>query len=102
MIRIPHESGRPVAVLGLGKSGLTAARALTASGAEVWAWDDDAAKRTALATTDLYACDWTFGTMYALHLTPNGSARSSCCSAPSRTPATSASPAPTANPPPPP
>ncbi len=59
MIRIPHESGRPVAVLGLGKSGLTAARALTASGAEVWAWDDDAAKRTALATTDLYACDWT-------------------------------------------
>ena len=59
MIRIPHESGRPVAVLGLGKSGLTAARALAASGAEVWAWDDDAAKRTQLATTDLYACDWT-------------------------------------------
>ena len=25
MIRIPHEPGRPVAVLGLGKSGLTAA-----------------------------------------------------------------------------
>ena len=59
MIRIPHESGRPVAVLGLGKSGLTAARALIASGAEVWAWDDDAAKRTALPTTDLYASDWT-------------------------------------------
>jgi UDP-N-acetylmuramoylalanine--D-glutamate ligase len=59
MIRIPHESGRPVAVLGLGKSGLTAARALAASGAEVWAWDDDAAKRTALPTTDLYASDWT-------------------------------------------
>jgi len=59
MIRIPHESGRPVAVLGLGKSGLTAARALAASGAEVWAWDDDAAKRNALPTTDLYACDWT-------------------------------------------
>ena len=59
MIRIPHESGRPVAVLGLGKSGLTAARARAASGAEVWAWDDDAAKRTQLPTTDLYACDWT-------------------------------------------
>ena len=59
MIRIPHESGRPVAVLGLGNSGLTAARALAASGADVWAWDDDAAKRTQLATTDLYACDWT-------------------------------------------
>jgi len=58
MIRIPHEPGRPVAVLGLGKSGLVAARALAASGAEVWAWDDDAAKRAAIATTDLYACDW--------------------------------------------
>jgi UDP-N-acetylmuramoylalanine--D-glutamate ligase len=58
MIRIPHESGRPVAVLGLGKSGLNAARALAASGAEVWAWDDDAAKRSAVPTTDLYACDW--------------------------------------------
>jgi UDP-N-acetylmuramoylalanine--D-glutamate ligase len=58
MIRIPHEPGRPVAVLGLGKSGLVAARALAASGAEVWAWDDDAAKRREIATTDLYDCDW--------------------------------------------
>ena len=58
MIRIPHEPGRPVAVLGLGKSGLTAARALAASGAEVWAWDDDEARRKALPATDLYACDW--------------------------------------------
>jgi UDP-N-acetylmuramoylalanine--D-glutamate ligase len=58
MIRIPHEPGRPVAVLGLGKSGLVAARALAASGAEVWAWDDDTAKRAAIATTDLYNCDW--------------------------------------------
>ncbi len=58
MIRIPHEPGRPVAVFGLGKSGLVAARALAASGAEVWAWDDDENKRKSLATTDLYACDW--------------------------------------------
>ena len=58
MIRIPHEPGRPVAVLGLGKSGLVAARALAASGTEVWAWDDDAIKRKALSTTDLYKCDW--------------------------------------------
>jgi UDP-N-acetylmuramoylalanine--D-glutamate ligase len=58
MIRIPYESGRPVAVLGLGKSGLNAARALAASGAEVWAWDDDAGKRSAMPATDLYACDW--------------------------------------------
>ena len=58
MIRIPHQGGRPVAVLGLGKSGLVAAQALAASGAEVWAWDDDADKRQAIAATDLYACDW--------------------------------------------
>jgi UDP-N-acetylmuramoylalanine--D-glutamate ligase len=58
VIPIPHEPGRPIAVLGLGKSGLTAARALAASGAEVWAWDDDPAKRTALAMTNLYDCDW--------------------------------------------
>jgi UDP-N-acetylmuramoylalanine--D-glutamate ligase len=58
MIRIPHEPGRPVAVLGLGKSGLVAARALAASGTEVWAWDDDEMKRKALSTTDLYRCDW--------------------------------------------
>ena len=59
MIRIPHEPRRPVAVLGLGKSGLVAARALAASGAEVWAWDDDEARRTTIATTDLYRADWT-------------------------------------------
>ena len=43
-----------MAVLGLGKSGLATARALSASGVEVWAWDDaadardlvDKAKRT--------------------------------------------------------
>jgi UDP-N-acetylmuramoylalanine--D-glutamate ligase len=58
MIRIPHQGGRPVAVLGLGKSGLAAAQALAASGAEIWAWDDDAEKRQAIAATDLYACDW--------------------------------------------
>ena len=58
MIRIPHEKGRPIAVLGLGRSGLNAARALAASGAQVWAWDDDEAKRSAMPTIDLYACDW--------------------------------------------
>ncbi len=35
----------PVAVLGLGKSGLAAARALQQCGVEVWAWDDAAAAR---------------------------------------------------------
>ncbi len=35
----------PVAVLGLGKSGLASATALLAAGIETWAWDDTAAAR---------------------------------------------------------
>ncbi len=58
-------AGRPVAVLGLGSSGLAAARALVASSIEVWAWDDAAdARNTAagvpivdLATADLGAVE---------------------------------------------
>lgn len=38
-------AGTPIAVLGLGKSGLSAARALHQSGADVRAWDDDPARR---------------------------------------------------------
>lgn len=40
MIEVQGVSGRRVAVLGLGRSGLSAARALMAGGAEVVAWDD--------------------------------------------------------------
>ena len=58
MIRVPHAPGRPVAVLGLGKAGLAAAKALAASGAEVWAWDDDPGKRGDLPTMDLARIDW--------------------------------------------
>jgi UDP-N-acetylmuramoylalanine--D-glutamate ligase len=57
-------AGAPIAVLGLGKSGLSAARALHESGADVRAWDDDPARRAAaqddgmalvdLATADLH------------------------------------------------
>ncbi len=55
--------GLTVAVLGLGKSGLSAARALVAGGAEVWAWDDNEASRTraaaeGLTLVDLHDCDW--------------------------------------------
>jgi UDP-N-acetylmuramoylalanine--D-glutamate ligase len=62
-IRIPAMAGRTVALLGLAKSGLSAARALTASGAEVWAWDDDPARRDAaqaagVPLVDLQGCDW--------------------------------------------
>jgi UDP-N-acetylmuramoylalanine--D-glutamate ligase len=56
-------AGIPVAVLGLGKSGMVAARALKESGAEVWAWDDSADRRKAaeaegLSIVDLRTCDW--------------------------------------------
>ena len=56
-------AGTPIAVLGLGKSGLSAARALHEGGADIRAWDDDPARRAAaqeggmplvdLATADL-------------------------------------------------
>ena len=63
MIDLFYFSGLPVAVLGLGKSGLVAAEALARSGAEVWAWDDDPARREAAAArdvpiVDLEGCDW--------------------------------------------
>ena len=56
-------AGQTVAVMGLARSGLAAARALAAGGARVWAWDDDggARKNSAVAglpPTDLHAADW--------------------------------------------
>ena len=47
MIPVRGFEGATVAVLGLGRSGLTAARALRAGGAEVVAWDDGAGGRGA-------------------------------------------------------
>jgi UDP-N-acetylmuramoylalanine--D-glutamate ligase len=52
-----------IAVLGLGKSGLSTARALKAAGADVWAWDDnESARATAEASeiplVDLTKVDW--------------------------------------------
>ena len=63
MIRIPDIDGTPIAVLGLGISGLAAAKALAGSGAELLAWDDDEARREAakqdgVRLADLYSCDW--------------------------------------------
>ena len=49
--------GYPVAVLGLGRSGLITARALHASGAEVWAWDDDSERRAAAAAEQIPIID---------------------------------------------
>ena len=63
MIEVFPFAGLPVAVFGLGRSGLSAARALAAGGAEVWAWDDCAGSRDRAAAAgvtlvDLYGCDW--------------------------------------------
>jgi UDP-N-acetylmuramoylalanine--D-glutamate ligase len=62
MIEVHAMAGQPVAVMGLGKSGLAAARALVAGEAQVWAWDDSAGRREAAAAAgiplvDLYRQD---------------------------------------------
>ncbi|MDU8911163.1 UDP-N-acetylmuramoyl-L-alanine--D-glutamate ligase [Aestuariicoccus sp. MJ-SS9] len=58
MIEVRGYEGRTVAVLGLGRSGLSAARALGAGGADVVVWDDtprarDAAEAEGFAVRDL-------------------------------------------------
>ena len=58
MIDLGLFAGKPVAVMGLARSGLAAARALAAGGAEVRAWDDSeqgrkAARREGLPLVDL-------------------------------------------------
>lgn len=49
MIPVPAYRGRNVAVLGLARSGLSAARALAAGGARPFGWDDDAGARARAA-----------------------------------------------------
>ncbi len=63
MINVTSFANKPVGVLGLGRSGLSAVRALAAGGAEVWAWDDEEATRNkamaeGVELTDLYKSDW--------------------------------------------
>jgi UDP-N-acetylmuramoylalanine--D-glutamate ligase len=63
MLPVPSMQGRIVAVLGLGRSGLSASHALAASGALVWAWDDDEGRRARAAAAgvpivDLGICNW--------------------------------------------
>ena len=62
-IELPFFNTLPVAVLGLGKSGLAAARVLKDSGAEVWAWDDNEdvrarAREQGIPIVDLQGCNW--------------------------------------------
>ena len=63
MIPVRGFEGRKVAVFGLGRSGLTSARALKAGGAEPVLWDENAASREAAVAEgfpleDLRIADW--------------------------------------------
>ncbi|HEX6114600.1 MAG TPA: UDP-N-acetylmuramoyl-L-alanine--D-glutamate ligase [Geminicoccaceae bacterium] len=56
-------AGKTAAVLGLGRTGRSACRALAESGARVWAWDDDPECRSEAAAAgvpivDLEICNW--------------------------------------------
>ncbi len=57
MIEIYPFAGYPVGVLGLGRSGLATARALMASGADVWAWDDNEDRRAEARAADVPLVD---------------------------------------------
>lgn len=62
MIKLTFLADQTVAVLGLGLTGMAAARALLESGATVWAWDDktetrEAAVAAGMSLVDLYQCD---------------------------------------------
>ena len=62
MIDVFPFAGFPVALMGLGKSGMASAKALLASGAEVWAWDDSQERRAEaeaahIPLVDLYEKD---------------------------------------------
>jgi UDP-N-acetylmuramoylalanine--D-glutamate ligase len=60
MIAVPGFERRKVAVLGLARSGLAAAKALAAGGAEVLAWDDSEKTRAAAASevgAEISLCD---------------------------------------------
>ena len=63
MIPVPGFEGRRIAVFGLGRSGLTAARALQAGGALPVLWDDSVSSRMqaeaeGFVVEDLTAADW--------------------------------------------
>ena len=63
MIPVRGFEGKTVAVFGLARTGLAAARALVAGGAEVALWDENAERRAAaeaegLPVVDLTKADW--------------------------------------------
>jgi len=73
MIPITEYAGKDVAVYGLGRTGLSAAKALKAGGARVHAWDDNEESRAkaeavGIALSDINKRDWQ--TFAALVLSP--------------------------------
>jgi UDP-N-acetylmuramoylalanine--D-glutamate ligase len=63
MLAVPSMHDKTVAVLGLGRSGLSVCRALAESGARTWAWDDAYERRASAAAAgmpivDLALCNW--------------------------------------------
>jgi UDP-N-acetylmuramoylalanine--D-glutamate ligase len=63
VIGLASMADKTAAVLGLGRTGRSASRALAASGARVWAWDDDPERRREAAASgipivDLDTCNW--------------------------------------------
>ena len=74
MFLLPQAKGKAYAVFGLGRTGLSAARCLMASGATVLAWDDSEAQRMLLKSQlGLAASDpntWDWSKIEALVLSP--------------------------------
>lgn len=70
MITAPAYQGKTVGVFGLARTGMAAVHSLVASGADVWAWDDNEERREVVKAVikDLYEADIT--EMDALLLAP--------------------------------
>lgn len=66
MISLTHHREKAFLIVGLGKSGFSAARALTAAGADVRVWDDGEAQRDKAATEGFGIFDIETGDMAAL------------------------------------
>ena len=70
MITAQAYQGKKIGVFGLARTGVAAVEALNASGADVWAWDDNAERASALPieATNLHTAD--LGELDALLLAP--------------------------------
>lgn len=70
MITVPAYQGKKVGVFGLARSGLATVHSLVASGASVFAWDDNESARQSVKScaADLYSMD--FNSLDALVLSP--------------------------------